>query len=138
VWLFLNGSGVVSVQGVGIPYPLFVVIGTILWSVFADTVQSPMVSVNAGKGIMSKINFPKEALLMAGMYKIIFNPRLKLILLVVFLIYFGVNLDINFLYFPFLLVVLLIFSFAINNIPVYYINQITAVYTFSGNGYILS
>ncbi|HAR72164.1 MULTISPECIES: ABC transporter permease [Empedobacter] len=113
VWLFLNGSGVVSVQGVGIPYPLFVVIGTTLWSVFADTVQSPMVSVNAGKGIMSKINFPKEALLMAGMYKIFFNLGLKLILLVVFLIYFGVNLDINFLYFPFLLVVLLIFSFSL-------------------------
>ncbi|MDH1881982.1 ABC transporter permease [Empedobacter sp. GD03797] len=113
VWLFLNGSGVVSVQGVGIPYPLFVVIGTTLWSVFADTVQSPMVSVNAGKGIMSKINFPKEALLMAGMYKIFFNLGLKLILLVVFLIYFGVNLDINFLYFPFLLVLLLIFSFSL-------------------------
>lgn len=113
VWLFLNGSGVVSVQGVSIPYPLFVVIGTTLWSVFADTIQSPMVSVNAGKGIMSKINFPKEALLMAGMYKIFFNLGLKLILLVGFLFYFGIKPDINFFFFPFFLITLLIFSFSL-------------------------
>jgi lipopolysaccharide transport system permease protein len=113
VWLFLNGSGVVAVQGVNIPYPLFVIIGTTLWSVFADTVQSPMVSVNGGRGIMSKINFPKEALLMAGMYKIFFNLALKLGLLVVFLIYFGVNPGINLLYFPLYLVIIMFFSFSL-------------------------
>ena len=66
VWLFLNGSGVVTVQGVNMPYPLFVIIGTTLWSVFAETIQGPMVAVNSGRGIMSKINFPKEALLMSS------------------------------------------------------------------------
>lgn len=125
VWLFLNGSGVVTVQGVNMPYPLFVIIGTTLWSVFADTVQSPMVSVNAGKSIMSKINFPKEALLMAGMYKIFFNLGLKLILLIVFLLYFGIKPDINFLYFPFFLMVLLVFSFSLGLI----ITPIGLIYT---------
>ncbi len=125
VWLFLNGSGVVTVQGVNMPYPLFVIIGTTLWSIFADTVQCPMVSVNAGKSIMSKINFPKEALLMAGMYKIFFNLGLKLILLIVFLLYFGIKPDINFLYFPFFLMVLLVFSFSLGLI----ITPIGLIYT---------
>lgn len=125
VWLFLNGSGVVTVQGVNMPYPLFVIIGTTLWSIFADTVQSPMVSVNAGKGIISKINLPKEALLMAGMYKIFFNLGMKLILLVIFLLYFGIKPDINFLYFPFFLMVLLIFSFSLGLV----ITPIGLIYT---------
>ncbi|MDM1551976.1 ABC transporter permease [Empedobacter falsenii] len=125
VWLFLNGSGVVSVQGVNIPYPVFVIIGTTLWSVFADTIQSAMAAVNAGKGLMSKINFPKEALLMAGMYKIFFNLSLKLIFLIVVLLYFRISPGIEVLYFPYLLLVLLLFSFSLGLI----ITPIGLIYT---------
>src|SRR5690606_25124840 len=125
VWLFLNGSGVVSIQGIDIPYPVFVIIGTVLWSVFVDTVQSPLVAINSGKGIMSKINFPKEALLMAGLYKIVFNLGLKLIFLAAVLIYFGVSVDWNALYFPIFVLMLIIFSMALGII----ITPIGLIYT---------
>ena len=125
VWLFLNGSGVVSIKGIDVPYPVFVIIGTILWSVFVDVVQSPLTSVNSGKGIMSKINFPKEALLIAGLYKIIFNLGLKLIFLAVVLIYFGVSIDYHILYLPVYLLMLIMFSFALGII----ITPIGLIYT---------
>lgn len=114
IWLFLNGSGVVSVNAPeGIPYPVFVIVGTTLWNIFAEAIQSPIISVNAGRGIMSKINFPKEALLMAGVYKIIFNTAIKLIPIIVVLIYFQVVPSWSLLLFPFYLAVMVIFALAL-------------------------
>ena len=78
VWLFLNGAGVVKVNTPdGTPYPVFVILGTTIWSIFAEAIQSPIISVNAGKSIISKINFPKEALLMKGFYTSLFNLIIK-------------------------------------------------------------
>ena len=114
IWLFLNGSGVVSVNAPeGIPYPVFVIVGTTLWNIFAEAIQSPIISVNAGRGIMSKINFPKEALLMAGVYKIIFNTAIKLIPIIAVLIYFQVVPSWSLLLFPFYLAVMVIFALAL-------------------------
>ena len=114
IWLFLNGSGVVSVNAPeGIPYPVFVIVGTTLWNIFAEAIQSPIISVNAGRGIMSKINFPKEALLMAGVYKIIFNTAIKLIPIIAVLIYFQVVPSLSLLLFPFYLAVMVIFALAL-------------------------
>lgn len=114
IWLFLNGSGVVSVNAPeGIPYPVFVIVGTTLWNIFAEAIQSPIISVNAGRGIMSKINFPKEALLMAGVYKIIFNTAIKLIPIITVLIYFQVVPSWSLLLFPFYLAVMVIFALAL-------------------------
>lgn len=114
VWLFLNSSGVVNVNTPeGMPYPVFVILGTTLWNVFAETVQSPIVSVNAGRGIMSKINFPKEALLMSGIYKILFNLLIKMLPIIAVLLYFQVVPSLSLLLFPFYLITMMIFSFAL-------------------------
>src|SRR5688572_25712970 len=36
VWIFLNLTGTVKVAETKVPYPLFVIIGTTLWSVFGE------------------------------------------------------------------------------------------------------
>ncbi len=73
VWIFLNGTGTIRLTDTGVPYPVYAFSGTLLWSIIADAINSPTQSTNAAKGIMSKINFPKEALILSGIYKLLFN-----------------------------------------------------------------
>ncbi|WP_294199959.1 ABC transporter permease [uncultured Chryseobacterium sp.] len=114
VWLFLNGSGVVNVNTPGgMPYPVFVILGTTIWNIFAETIQSPINSVIAGKSIISKINFPKESLLMKGLYTTLFNLIIKMIPVIVILIIYQITPSWNLLLFPFYIFSLILFAFAL-------------------------
>ena len=100
VWIFLNSSGTVRVTDTGIPYPVYAFSGTLLWSIIKDAINSPMGSTNSAKSILSKINFPKEALIVSGVYKLLFNSSIKVLLLVVFIFVFGVGFHWSLLLFP--------------------------------------
>ena len=89
VWIFLNSSGVVKVAGSqSIPYIPFVIIGTTFWSIFTECLMLPLSAVNSNKGILSKINFPKEALILSGIYKMTFNLLIKLLLIAAIIIFY--------------------------------------------------
>lgn len=114
VWLFLNSSGTVNVNAESsVPYVVFVIIGTTLWSIFTEALLIPLTSVNGAKSILSKINFPKEALLISGLYKMLFNLILKLILIAGILVIYGINPGSGVLLFPLILLVITLFSFSI-------------------------
>src|SRR5690606_9806653 len=103
VWIFLNSSGTIRVTDTGIPYPVYAFSGTLLWSIITEAINSPMASTNSAKGILSKINFPKEALIVAGVYKLLFNSFIKVILLLVFIFFYGVGFHWSLLLLPFVL-----------------------------------
>jgi len=88
-WIFLSASGAVNIAGTDIPYPLFVFIGTLVWSIFADSVNTPLQQTTSAKALISKINFPKEAILMASCYKLLFNSGIKIAIIAVVSIGFG-------------------------------------------------
>jgi lipopolysaccharide transport system permease protein len=73
LWIFLSKSGVVQIVDTPIPYPLYVFIGTMLWGIFTDSITSPITQTNAAKGILTKINFPVEAIIVSTLYQNIFN-----------------------------------------------------------------
>ncbi len=100
VWIFLNNSGTVRVTDTGIPYPVYAFAGTLLWSIISDAINSPIKSTSGAKNILSKINFPKEALVMSGVYKLLFNSSIKVVLLLVFIFLFGVGFHWSLLLFP--------------------------------------
>lgn len=114
VWIFLSSSGTVNVNAdQSIPYIAFVVIGTTLWSIFSETLFIPITSVNSARNLLSKINFPKEALLISGIYKMLFNLMLKLILIAGVLIIYGINPGAGILYFPVIIAAIIIFSLSL-------------------------
>lgn len=100
VWIFLNGTGTIKLTDTGVPYPVYAFSGTLLWSIIVEAINSPMASTNAAKGIMSKINFPKEALIISGIYKLLFNSSVKIVLLIVFVFFYGVGFHTSLLFFP--------------------------------------
>ncbi|MRT17159.1 ABC transporter permease [Vitellibacter sp. q18] len=103
VWIFLNNSGTVRVTDTGIPYPVYAFSGTLLWSIIAESINAPMSSTGSAKGILSKINFPKEALIASGILKLLFNSAVKVVLLLLFIFFFGVGFHWSLLLFPFAL-----------------------------------
>ncbi|HIC32438.1 MAG TPA: ABC transporter permease [Flavobacteriaceae bacterium] len=91
VWIVLNGSGTVRLTDTGMPYPLFALSGTLIWSIITESINSPMQSTNGARSILTKINFPKEALIISGIYKLLFNTSIKLVLLLIFVLIYGVG-----------------------------------------------
>ena len=81
IWIFLNGQRVVDIDVPGVSYPLFVIIGTILWQSFAEGVNAPVKGVSTGKSMLAKINFPRESLILSGIYEVMFNVLIKIGLL---------------------------------------------------------
>lgn len=92
VWVYLNSQNIINVEDTGIPYPAFVLIGTVLWQLFTEALNSPLRIVNDSRGMLSKINFPREALIIAGIGEVLFNFVIRLLLLILVFVWFGLAL----------------------------------------------
>jgi len=100
VWVFLNRTGTIKLSDTGVPYPVYAFTGTLIWSIIVAAINAPMASTNGSKGILTKINFPKEALILSGIYKLLFDSSVKIVLLLLFVILYGVGLHWSMLLFP--------------------------------------
>lgn len=99
-WVFLSNTGIVTLQDTGIPYPVYVFTGTLLWQILTESVFAPLNETNNAKGMLTKLKFPKEALILSGILKTLFNSMIKMALVVVALFFFGIELSWSLLYFP--------------------------------------
>lgn len=102
-WLFLQKSGVVAIKGIDIPYPVYIFSGTILWQIFVESLQAPVQQVVASKSMLSKLNFPREAIVVSGIYKNLFNAGIKLLVLIPLLLYFGTSPGWTIVFAPFVI-----------------------------------
>lgn len=100
MWIFLSGTGIVKLSSTDIPYPAYVFSGTMLWQLFTEALSSPIAQLTAGRGMLAKLNFPREALLLSGIYKVLFSAGVKLVILVPAIAFFGVLPDLHLLLFP--------------------------------------
>lgn len=91
VWVYLNNSGVVKIDLPEVPYPIYVLSGMILWQGFLDGLNAPIMSFNNAKPFLTKINFPREALILSGFYRVTFNMYLKLVILIPLFFFYGFN-----------------------------------------------
>ena len=99
-WLFLRGAGIVKLEDTTMSYPVYVITGTVLWQVFTEAFQAPIQEVAASKTLLTKINFPREALILSGIWKTLFNAGIKLIVLVPVVLWLGVVPSWSILLFP--------------------------------------
>ncbi len=100
IWIFLQGSRVINIPDPGMPYPAFVLIGTTLWHAFLTFLQGPLQSVQMNKSLLVKINFQREALLVAAFYEALFNFIIRLPVIVIAMILFDVMPGQNLWLFP--------------------------------------
>lgn len=101
VFVFLQNAGYFTVGHTEVPYAIFVLTGLILWQVFADAVHAPLRLVQQSYSILTKINFPREALILAGAGEVLFASLIRLALLIAALLWFRVGVSWTAICFPF-------------------------------------
>jgi len=100
LWIFLKGNNVMGIADTDVPYPVFVLVGTMLWQVFNESIQAPLKNVQSNKAMLIKINIPREGLLLSGFYEVLFNLLIKIFLLSIIFIAFGQSLSISLIWVP--------------------------------------
>ncbi|MGD1911609.1 MAG: ABC transporter permease [Rivularia sp. (in: cyanobacteria)] len=85
-----KSGGVVNIGNTDIPYPAYVMFSMTLWQTFVEALQGPIQAVTAAKAMLSRINFPREALILAKLGEVFFNFGIKLILILGLFIWFQI------------------------------------------------
>ncbi len=94
-FMLLQNAKLMNVGELPAPYALYVLSGTTFWQLFADAVQGPLKIVSQSKGMLVKINFPRESLIMAGAMDALFTFAIRFILLLATFAYFETSLPLH-------------------------------------------
>jgi lipopolysaccharide transport system permease protein len=89
VWVALNAAQVLRVGGTRVPYPLFVLAGTVLWQLFVDALNAPLAQLSGSRAILGKSRIPHEAFLLAGAIEVLFNFAVRALVLLPVFAWFG-------------------------------------------------
>jgi lipopolysaccharide transport system permease protein len=93
VWVLLNRSAIVRVNAGSLPYPVYVLTGTIFWQLFVDALNAPLKQLSSNRSLLSRVRFPTEALLLSGGAQVLFSFAIKLAVLVGLLIVYRVSVE---------------------------------------------
>ena len=89
MWVYLNRARVLDVGPTEVPYPVYVLAGTLLWQVFVEALHSPLQQLSAARNILTKSRTPHEALMLAGVFEVAFNFCVRAAVIVPALVWFG-------------------------------------------------
>lgn len=62
-WVFLQKTGLLQPGDVGVPYPVYLLMGTSMWGLFMGFLGAASSTLQAGGGLMMQVKYPHEALL---------------------------------------------------------------------------
>jgi lipopolysaccharide transport system permease protein len=82
-------STVLRVASLGLPYPLFVMVGLIPWIFFSSAVSSATESVVGAFSLVTKVYFPREILPIAAVFTKVVDLFFGIVILMGLMIYFG-------------------------------------------------
>lgn len=90
VWIFLQSQKVVNFGETAVPYPVYVLTGNLIWMAFGKALLAPIQSVEREKAMLTKLNFPREAILGAGFLELLVNALVPMVILVPIFIWFKI------------------------------------------------
>lgn len=111
-----NHANVLNIGTTDLPYPAYVLLSTALWQTFAEAITLPMQQLTKAKGMLAKISFPREALILSGMGQVFFSFGCKLLLIVGMFIGFKIPITASAILAPVALVHMVIFGAAIGTL----------------------
>jgi lipopolysaccharide transport system permease protein len=82
IFIFLNSRNIINIGETDIPYPVFAIVGTVLWQIFVYSLNAPLKVVSSAKPLLGKINFPKEALILSSLGQTFFDAGTKMVILI--------------------------------------------------------
>lgn len=90
VFAFLHSSRVLPIGGTKIPYLAYALWGISVWQLFAGCLANCANSLSASGSLVTKINFPREALVIAALGQPVFDFLVRMVPAVAVFIWCGV------------------------------------------------
>ena len=81
---------IINIGETNIPYPAYVMFSTSLWQTFVEAISGPVEAITKAKPMLARVNFPREAIILAKVGEVFFNFGIKLILIVGLFIWFRI------------------------------------------------
>jgi homopolymeric O-antigen transport system permease protein len=81
VWVALQSVGLLNVQTSDVPYVGFVLAGLVFWQLFVDALNAPLKMLSQNQSMLSRVNFPSEAIFASGIAQVLFSFAIKLVVL---------------------------------------------------------
>jgi lipopolysaccharide transport system permease protein len=113
VFIILQSRNLVRLGDTDIPYPAYVLVGTMLWQLFADSISMPLKSVTLAKPLLAKVSFPREALILSALYLVLFNGLIRGIVLAIALVWFQLMPGWGMLLAPFVIMMLVLLGISV-------------------------
>ena len=78
-----SGAGIINPGQFELPYPLYVLMGTLIWQVFAEGVEIPYQAFEGARSYLTRVNFPRIAIILAQSYEGLINAFVRVVLVLV-------------------------------------------------------
>lgn len=91
IWIFLKSQNVFEMGDTGVDSSVYILTGMILWQAFIEAFQIPTSLLNANRSMISRLNFPRESLLLVGIGEVVFNLSIRILLLIPAFLFFQVS-----------------------------------------------
>ena len=83
-----RNAGMLNLGRTPIPYPAYVILGFSLWQIFHAALTKPILSLSAARGLLAKVDFPREVIVLCEVNKLVVSLVIHAVLVgVVFFIY---------------------------------------------------
>ncbi|HEV7475258.1 MAG TPA: ABC transporter permease [Pyrinomonadaceae bacterium] len=83
-----GNAKVINIATTELPYPAYVMFSMILWQTFVEALNGPVTAVSNAKQMLSRVNFPREAIVLAKLGEVFFNFGIKLVMIVAVFLYY--------------------------------------------------
>lgn len=97
---YARSAGIVNIGETNIPYPAYVMFSMALWQTFTEALTGQVSGLGAAKAMLAKINFPREAIVLAKLGEVLFNFSIKLILILGLFLWFRIPVPLSALLAP--------------------------------------
>lgn len=113
IWTYIHTRGVIAIAPTAVPYPVYVLAGTVLWQVFVDALNAPLQQLQASRQLITRSRVPHEALILAGVFEVLLNCAARLLVLLPALLFFAVPIGPRTLLLPLGIAALLLLGLAL-------------------------
>lgn len=103
-WIILQYANILSPGDTGIPFPVYILIGSSIWGLFMGFYSAAASTLNAGSGFILQVKYPHEVLLVKQMAQHLANFLITFTLNLFIILLFGVVPDWKILLFPLLII----------------------------------
>lgn len=113
VCIHLRSLKIVSIAPTEVPYPVFILAGTIFWQVFIDSLNAPLHQLSTSKQLLTRSRVPHEAVILAGMLGVLMNFLIRSAILAAVMFAFNIPFGSSILLVPFGVIALALLGLAL-------------------------